>query len=140
MRTQVLGLGIVVLMMVLGPGLSACSEGNNGGQGDLVTFDALITSPQRYANQYVCTQGAYAGGFEVSGLASTAHAVDGCLLLDSPVIWLERGDFQKRENCTRTDTVPSFEFCHVVVCGVFETGGTYGHGGAYAYQLTAKRQ
>ena len=48
---------------------------------------------------------------------------DGHPQLTEPVIWVEGADLQSREDCIRTDTNPSFEFCQVVVCGVFEIGG-----------------
>lgn len=139
MRIRIARLSIIVLILVLGNGLAACGDGPDSGQTDRVTFDALVASPQRYATQYVCTEGVYAGGFEVSGLAASADEEDGYLQLTGQVIWLEGADIRTREACTRTGTVPPFEFCQAVVCGVFETGGGYGHGGAYAYQLTASR-
>lgn len=136
MRTRIPALTLLVLILVIGPGLSGCSRGNNSSLAGLVAFDALVADPQRYADQYVCTEGTRVDGFEASGLGASLSTKNGTLRLTEPVIWLESADLQTREDCIRTDTVPPFEFCHVVVCGVFETGGGYGHGGTYPYQLT----
>ena len=115
--------------------LLACGAGAGSRYADSMAFDALLAAPQQYAGQYVCTAGVQAEGFEASGLAASTYEEDGTLYLTEPVIWLEEAGFQSREDCIQTDTSPPFEFCHVVVCGVFETQGGYGHRGAYAYQL-----
>jgi hypothetical protein len=126
---------VVPVMLALSMLLLGCGLGIGSGHTDLVAFDTLAANPQQYAGGYICTRGVHVEGFEASDLGASTHETDGYLHLTKPVVWLEGADFQSREDCIQTDTNPSYEFCHVVVCGVFEDGGGYGHGGAYAYQL-----
>ncbi len=126
---------IFTVMLALIILLLSCGQDYGSRYADLVAFDALVAHPQQYADQYLCTEGVQIDGFEVSALAASTYERDGYPQLTEPVIWLEGVDFQSRKNCIRTDTHPPFEFCQAIVCGVFETGGGYGHGGAYAYQL-----
>jgi hypothetical protein len=115
--------------------LLACGRGDGSSHADLVAFDHLVANAQQHAGQYLCTEGVHVDGFEASGLAAAMFESDGHTQLTEPVIWVEGADLRSREDCIRTDTNPPFEFCRAMVCGVFETGARYGHGGAYAYQL-----
>jgi hypothetical protein len=135
MGNQIPRLGAATIVLALSILLLACGQGDRSGYADLVAFDALIANPHRYASQHVCTEGVHVDGFEASGLAASTYDKDGSLYLTEPVIWLEGADFRSRGECIQTDAQPPFEFCQVVVCGAFEAGGSYGHGGAYAYQL-----
>ena len=126
-------------MLALSILLLSCGLGDGGSHADLVAFDQLVANPQQYAGQYLCTEGVHVEGFEMSGLGASTYEEDGYLRLAEPVIWLEGADFQTREDCTRTDTQPSFEVCQAMTCGVFETGARYGHGGAYTYQLQGQK-
>lgn len=125
----------VLLLSVL---LLGCVPGDGNSRTGLVAFDRLVAHAQQYAGRYLCTEGVYVSGFEASGLAAAMFENEGHPRLTEPVIWVEGADMQSREDCRHTDTVPSFEFCRAVVCGVFETGGGYGHGGGYAYQLRGR--
>jgi hypothetical protein len=131
-------LGVLTKVLLLSTSLLACGRTDGSGCADLVAFEYLVANPQPYVGQYVCTGGVHVNGFEVSGLGASAYEKDGYPQLVEPVIWLEGADFQSREDCIRTGTQPSFEFCEAIVCGVFEAGGGYGHGGAYAYQLLGR--
>jgi hypothetical protein len=135
MGNRILGIGMAIVTLILGTLLLACCQSDSRGDSDLVALETLMATPQRYAGQYVCTEGVHVDGFEASGLAASMYEQDGYPQLTEPVIWLEGAEFESREDCIRTDTQPSFEFCQALVCGVFETGGGYGHGGAYAHQL-----
>jgi hypothetical protein len=126
---------VMTTMLALSVMLLSCDQGNGRSHAALAPFDRLVADPERYAGQYVCTEGVHVDGFEISGLGATAYQKDGYPRLMEPVIWLEEADFQSRGECIRTNTTPSFEFCQAVVCGVFEIGGGYGHGGGYAYRL-----
>jgi Tol biopolymer transport system component len=129
---------VLTAMVALSILLLACGQGDGGGHADLVAFDALIAHPQQYAGQYVCTQGVHVDGSEASALAAPTYKRGGLPQRTEPVIWLEGADVRSREDCTRTDTQPSFEFCRAVACGVFETGGGYGHEGAYEHRLRGR--
>jgi hypothetical protein len=132
---RILGLCVLALLLALGMLLPACGQEEGSGHAELLTFAALMAEPQRYAGEYVCIQGVYGLGFEMSGLAASTYEEDGYRFLTEPVIWVAGADVRSREDCTRTEADPSIEFCQAVACGVFETGGTYGHLGGYDYQL-----
>jgi Tol biopolymer transport system component len=138
MRLRILGIGSMIALLTLGALVAACNWGERGENDDLVAFDTLVADPQEYAGQYLCTEGVHIDGFEASGLAASMFEKEGSPQLTEPVIWLEGAEFRSREDCIQTDTSPPFEFCQAVVCGIFETGEGYGHGGAYAYQLRGR--
>jgi hypothetical protein len=125
-------------MLLLSVLLLACGPGDGSSQAGLVAFDHLVANAQQYAGQFLCTEGVHVDGFEASGLAAAMFEKGGRPQLAEPVIWVEGAGLQSREDCIHTDTTPSFEFCQAVVCGVFEAGGGYGHGGGYAYQLRGR--
>jgi hypothetical protein len=135
MRKMGLIIASLTGLLVLGGLLLACDLEEATGSPAPVPFDALANDPHRYEGRYVCTQGTRVDGFEVSGLGAGMVEQDGRTHLTEPVIWLEHADVQSREDCIQTATLPSFEFCQVVVCGVFESGGGFGHAGAYQHQL-----
>jgi hypothetical protein len=135
MRNHVSKSYVTTTMLLLSMLLLACGRGDGSSHADLVAFDQLVANAQQYAGQYLCTEGVHVDGFEASGLAAAMFDKDGHPQLTEPVIWVEGADLQSREDCLRTATSPSFEFCQAVFCGVFEAGEGYGHGGAYAYQL-----
>ena len=126
---------VMITMLALSLMLLSCDEANGSSHAALVPFDRLVANPEHYAGQCVCTKGVHVDGFEISGLGAATYQRDGYQWLTEPVIWLEGADFRSREDCIQTNTTPSFELCQAVVCGVFETGGGYGHGGGYAYRL-----
>jgi hypothetical protein len=126
---------ILTLALALSILLLSCEQGKDSRHADLVAFKDLIADTQQHAGQILCTEGVQVDGFEASGLAASTYTKDGHRYLTEPVIWLEGAEIQSREDCTRTGADPSYEFCHVVVCGVFEAGRDYGHGGVYAFQL-----
>ena len=123
MGKRVLRLCVLSATLALGMLLSACGQPSGSGREDVVAFDALIASPRQYAGRYVCTEGIDVSGFESSGLAAAVQEGGSHPELTEPVIWLEGADVQSRQDCIRTDTNPSFEFCQAVVCGVFNSGG-----------------
>lgn len=138
MGKRPLTLCAVPVVLVLGTLLLACARGDVSSTRTTVCFGDLIANPQRYAGLTVCTEGIQVEGFEASGLAAAMVDKDGYPQLSGPVIWVEGADVRWRADCTRTETNPPFEFCRVLVCGVFETSGGYGHGGGYAYQLSGR--
>jgi hypothetical protein len=131
-------LSVLSVLFVLGVMLPACGQGDGSSPAGLVAFDALVANPGQYAGQYVCTEGVQADGFESSGLAAATYQSGGTTYLTEPVIWLEGADIRSRQDCVRTDTQPPYEFCRAVACGVFETGGGFGHTGAYGHQLRGR--
>jgi hypothetical protein len=133
-----LGTSLTIVWLALSTLLGACGLGDRRGDAAVIAVDALLADPQEYAGQYLCTAGVQASGFELNGLAASSYEKDGYTRLAEPVIWLEDADVESREDCSRTDTLPSYEFCQATVCGIFDTVGHYGHVGAYAYQLRGR--
>lgn len=103
-----------------------------------VDIDDLLSNPQSYQGKEICAEGVYASGSEISALAAFTHEVAGAIYLTGPTIWIEGADIRSSTDCFKTDTIPPTEFCQVTVCGLFETGGNYGHLGAYKYQLQGR--
>lgn len=100
-----------------------------------VNIDDLLSNPERYHGRQICTEGIYVSGFEVSAVGASPYQVGGAVYLTEPAIWIERADIRSRSDCFETQTTPPAEFCNAIVCGLFEYGGSYGHVGAYEYQL-----
>lgn len=103
-----------------------------------VDIDELLSNAQSYQGKEICTEGVYASGSEISALGASTHEVAGAIYLTGPTIWIEGADIRSRTDCFKTDTIPPTEFCQVTVCGLLETGGNYGHLGAYKYQLQGR--
>jgi hypothetical protein len=98
-------------------------------------FDDLVSNPERYHGRRVCTQGLYATGFEVNALGASLRREGDAVYLTEPFIWLEGAKIGSSTDCVDSRTFPSARFCRATVCGLFESGGHYGHLGGYAYQL-----
>jgi hypothetical protein len=107
----------------------------------LVAIEALTTRPEEFAGKRVCTEGVLVSGFEASSLGPSTHVVDGPMRLTGPAIWVEQAEIMLRSDCFATETppYPSYEFCRVRLCGRFDYGEKYGHGGCCDYQLSSPR-
>jgi len=100
-----------------------------------VDIDDLLSSPQSYQGEEICTEGVYASGLEINALGASTYQRGDAVYLTEPVIWLERAEIRSSTDCFSSTTTPPVEFCKVTVCGLFEFGANYGHVGAYDYQL-----
>ena len=100
-----------------------------------VDIDDLLSSPQSYQGEEICTEGVYASGFEINALGASTYQRGDAVYLTEPVIWLERAEIRSSADCSSSGTTPPVQFCRVTACGFFEYGGNYGHVGAYDYQL-----
>lgn len=98
-------------------------------------IDDLLSSPQSYQGEEICTEGVYASGFEINALGASTYQRGDAVYLTEPAIWLERAEIRASNDCFSSATTPPVEFCKVTVCGFFEYGGNYGHVGSYEYQL-----
>lgn len=125
MKTQTL----ILVTLLLAPLINCCGQRVN------VRFDDLVSNPQDYQGQYVCTEGIRATGFEIDGLGPGTQRHGTAIYLTEPVVWLEGATVESTRECFTSETSPPFEFCRATVCGHFEYGGSYGHLGRYTYQL-----
>jgi len=116
---------------VLALSISACAPLQD------VPFDDLVSNPERYHGRRVCTEGIHATGFEVNALAASLRREGEAVYLTEPAIWLEGAEIRSSADCFDSGALPTARFCRATVCGLFESGGYYGHLGGYAYQLRA---
>lgn len=105
--------------------------------GEVVRFEELVAHPQKYHGSEICATGMYVSGFETTALGASTYEVDGAVYLSQPAIWIEGAEIRTRGDCVKTGGAPPAEFCQAEVCGLFESGGGFGHLGAYEYQLGA---
>jgi hypothetical protein len=102
-----------------------------------VPLDELLSSPERYHGKWICTEGIQVTGFEVSALGVQVRREGSAVHLAGPLIWLEGAEIVSSTDCLDSAAAPSARFCKVSVCGLFQSGGNYGHLGGYAHQLGA---
>jgi hypothetical protein len=124
---------IILLLFgcALGLSVNACAPSQD------VPLDELLSNPDRYNGRQVCTEGIHAIGFEVNAIAASVRHEGNAAYLTEPIIWLEGADVTSSSRCFDTATSPPVRFCEARVCGVFESGGNYGHLGGYSHQLRA---
>jgi hypothetical protein len=105
-----------------------------------IDFHELVANPQRYSGSEVCTEGVYATGFETSALGISTYEVGEAVYPSEPTIWIEGAEIRARGACLQVESLPQAQFCPVEACGIFESGGGFGHLGAYRYQLRGTKQ
>lgn len=115
--------------------ISGCDQSRKASHIELIEFSDLVSNPHNYHGKNICAEGAYLLGFEVSALGASTYQQGSAVYLTEPVIWIEGADIRSSTDCFKTDTTPPAEFCQATVCGLFETGGNYGHLGAYKFQI-----
>lgn len=126
-------LSIALLLLVAL--LSGCGRDTTGDTERFVDFDELVTNPQSYHGRQICTAGVYVLGFETCALGASTHQEGSAIYLTEPSVWVQGAEIRTTGDCFTSDTVPPAEFCESEVCGLFESGGGYGHLGGYEYQL-----
>ncbi len=126
-RTTLLLVGFVLALSI-----SACAPRQD------VPFEELVSNPERYHGRRVCTEGIYATGFEANALGASLQRDGEAVYLTQPAIWLEGAEIRSSADCFDSGALPTARFCKATVCGLFESGGYYGHLGGYAYQLRAE--
>ena len=124
-RVIIKGTAIVLAMFLLVRGVVYSS------------FHDLIANPDSYANQVICVEGTAVSSFEASAISAGTNKRDGATYLTEPAIWLENVVPESKRECFITG-LPPIEFCRVHVCGLFESGGGFGHLGGYEFQLVGR--
>ena len=118
--------------------LSGCGRGNTGDTERFVDFDELVTNAQSYHGQQLCTAGVHVLGFETSALGASTYRRGTAVYLTEPAVWIEGAEIRTTGDCFTSYTAPPAEFCQVELCGLFESGGGYGHLGGYQHQLRGR--
>ena len=126
---------VAILLLLLIALLSGCGRGTTGDAGRFVDFGELLTNAERYHGHQICTAGVYVLGFETSALGASTYQRGSAIYLTEPAIWVGQAEIHSTGDCFSSDTAPPAEFCQVEVCGLFESGGGFGHLGGYEYQL-----
>jgi hypothetical protein len=127
---SVIRITLYVVAVVVVICASACTAAQD------VPLNELLSSPDRYDGRWVCTEGIHATGFEVNALGAQLRRQGGEVYLAGPLIWLEGAEIVSSTDCFDSPTGAA-RFCQATVCGLFASGGRYGHLGGYEYQLRA---
>ena len=113
--------------------LIACSSGSTESG---VDFSSLASDPSDCDGKVIKTTGWHVDAFETSALGEAAGQRGGATYLTEPSIWINRAAVRAEAECFIAETIPHARFCRMEVEGRFEYGETYGHLGAYKYQIT----
>jgi hypothetical protein len=122
---------LLLLCCAVSSSITACASSQD------VPIDELLSNPDRYNDRRVCTKGIHAEAFELNAMAASVRDHEGATYLSGAIIWLEGADLISSSRCFDSATSPPVRFCEARACGVFQTGGSYGHLGGYAHQLRA---
>ena len=136
MKKAVLAIARLLIIVLIG----GCLGTPKRTTGEFVEFSELVANPQRYHGSEICTAGVYASGFETSALGASTYELDGAVYLSEPTVWIEGAEIRSTGQCVEAGGAPQAEFCNVEVCGLFESGGGFGHVGGYEYQLRGAAQ
>jgi hypothetical protein len=128
------GLMSIALLLVVAL-QSGCGRDTTGDAEKFVEFGELVTNAQSYHGRQICTAGVYVLGFETSALGASTYQRGSAIYLTEPSVWVQGAEIRTTGDCFTSDTAPPAEFCQAEVCGLFESGGGYGHLGGYNYQL-----
>jgi len=126
---------LVITLLLFMALLSGCGRDTTVDAERFVDFGELVTNPQSYHGRQICTAGVYILGFETSALGASTYQRGSAIYITEPAIWVQGAEIRTTGDCFTSDTAPPAEFCQVEVCGLFESGGGFGHLGGYEYQL-----
>jgi len=109
-----------------------------------VTLSQLLARPIQYNDKIITIEGFYFHGFEVIVLSEkleySGHT-PGHFVPGGKMIWIEGGiPLEVFANLYRQGMMgPTERYGKVRITGKFQYGGTYGHLGAYTYQITPSK-
>ena len=106
-----------------------------------VTFEQLLSSPNNYKGKEITIEGFIFLGFETMVLSEELkHSgyAEGHLIPGVTMLWIEGGiPIDIHDELYEQHMVgPSERYGKVLVRGIFQHGGQYGHLGAYRYQIS----
>ncbi len=130
-------LSFVLILSLLSTAFSGC-----GGSADqALTFSQLISQADKYNGKTVTLEAFYFSGFEISAISESVGLSSGDwrMVPIGTLVWVEGGISQESQNKLYTQTLSPSGYTErlgkLKITGKFETGGRYGHLGAYLYQL-----
>lgn len=106
-----------------------------------VTFDELLSDPDRYRDEVISLDGFFFDGFETTVLSERMEYsgfADGHLWPKGQMIWIENNPILSEiygQFFEQTMIGPTEHYGIVHVEGRFEHGGGYGHGGGFVAQI-----
>jgi hypothetical protein len=130
---------IIPLLALLAVGWSAAGKGDSKqmvegkNSGHPLSLCEVLSSPERYSSKTVAVRGTYRVGYEASELY--------CLSCSGGLVWLE---FDLADHADKAAKEVSRLMHHGngtvngVFTGVFHSGGSYGHLGAYRNKLSVE--
>ena len=120
--------------------ISGCTPGGSG-KGASVNFEKLLSNPNQYNGKEIAIEGFIFLGFETMVLSEELKKsgyAEGHLIPGERMLWIEGGiptDIHDKLYGQQT-MGPSERYGKVLVKGIFQYGGQYGHLGAYEYQIS----
>lgn len=109
-----------------------------------VTFDELISNPEKYNGKTVVVEGFLFKGFEVTVLTKeleySGFAEGHVQPTGPPYIWVSPVGFKEIDKLHKQEMMgPTERYGKVRITGLFEYGGKYGHLGQYDYHITSSK-
>ena len=107
---------------------------------DEITFEQLISNPERYNSRNITMEAFYFHGFETIILSNSlkySGYAEGHFVPNGKLIWVEGGiPLEVYNKLNRQQMMgPNERYGKVRVKGKFEYGGSYGHLGGYQFQV-----
>ena len=131
---------LVTSMSLIALLASGCAN-QGSDRGMEVTFEQLLSNPNQYNGKQITIEGFVFLGFEVIVLSEELQCSGydkGHLIPSGTMLWIEGGiptDIHD-ELYEQHMMGPSERYGKVLIKGIFQYGGQYGHLGAYEYQIT----
>ena len=130
---------LIIVVSLIALLVSGCSNWGSI-EGTSVTFEQLLSNPNKYNGKEITIEGFVFLGFETMVLSEELkHSgyAEGHLVPGERMLWIEGGipiDIHG-ELHEQHMMGPSERYGRVLARGVFQYGGQYGHLGAYKYQI-----
>ena len=130
----IISIGLIALLV------SGCTN-QNSDQDNEVTFEQLFSNPSQYSGKDITLEGFFFLGFEIMVISEELHYsgyAEGHLTPSDRMIWIEGGVPTNIYNNLYEQNMmgPLERYGKVLIKGIFEYDGQYGHLGAYEFQIT----
>ena len=134
----------LVILICLFLILSLACSNSDFDREDGVTFEKLLSNPSQYNRQEIAVQGYIYLGFETMVLSEKLKGsgyAEGHLIPNGSIFWIEGGiPTEIYDELYEQDMMGISErYGKVLVTGIFQYGGQYGHMGMYEYQISLLR-
>jgi hypothetical protein len=131
---------ILLFMLVIVPVASGCA-GEDPGNGAVVSFEQLMSSPGQYNGKEVTIEGFVFLGFETTVLCEElkySGYAEGHLIPGERTLWIEGNIPADTYDGLYEQHMmgPSERYGKVIARGTFQYGERYGHLGSHRYQIS----